>query len=124
MTATDELKVLLGLFAGSLPTILVCIVAIFVVSTRGPRLAGAVPWALLGFGLLVVLSVAAPLSQVLLQRYFASHYLSFDKNGWMFGVLSVFNSALHAAGLIFLLVAVCSGRAPGLISPAPPLPRV
>ena len=105
---------------GSLPTILACLVAMTVVLSRGERIAGAVPWALSGFGLALVMSVFGPFSGVLLQRYFISHALSYDHNAWMFGVLSVANSSLHAAALIFLLVAVFTRRTPGTIPP--PLP--
>ncbi len=107
---------------GSLPTILACLVAMTVVLSKGERSPEAVPWALLGFGLALVMSVFGPFSGFLLQRYFVSHALSYDHNAWMFGVVAVINSTLHGVALIFLLVAVLAGRTPRIAPP--PLPPI
>ena len=120
MTGTDLLKSLLSMSLGSLPTILACLVAMAMVLARGQRMAGALPWALSGFGLVLVMSVFGPFSGLLLQQYFASHALSYEHNAWMFGVLVVVNSTIHAAALIFLLVAVLVQRTPGTIPPSLP----
>ena len=122
MTVTDMLKEWLGIVLGSVPTILACFVAIIVILAQGRRLAGAFPWALLGFVLALVVSVAAPFSQVLLRGYFISHALSYEHNGWMFGVLAVVGSVLHAVALVFLLVAAFVGKT-RLAVPPPPFPR-
>ncbi len=121
MDGKDLLKAFLSMSLGSVPTVLACLVAMTVVSSQGQRVPGAVPWALLGFGLALVMSVFGPFSGFLLQRYFVSHALSYQQNAWMFGVIAVINSTLHGAALIFLLVAVLAGRTPRLVPP--PLPR-
>ena len=127
MGGTDLLKAFLSMSLGSVPTVLACLVAIIVVLSQGQRIPGAVPWALLGFGLALVMSVVGPFSGFLLQRYFVSHALSYEHNAWMFGVVSLINSTLHGVALIFLLVAVLAGRTSRLVpSPLvpPPLPPV
>ena len=122
MTNADLIKQMLGICLGNLPTILVCLVAISLILALGQRVVGAVPWALLGFTLALVMSVVGPSSGIWLQNYFVSHALSFEQNAWMFSVLAVINSTLHAAALIFLLIAVFAGRA--LKTVPPPLPPV
>ena len=120
MTATELLKSLLSMSVGSLPTILACLVAMGMVLARGQRLGVAVPWALLGFGLILLMSIFGPFSGLLLQQHFSSHALSFEHNAWMFGVLAIVNSSIYAAALIFLLVAVLVQRTLGTIPPSPP----
>ncbi len=122
MIDSNSLTQFLGISIGNLPTVLACLVAIVVILSRGQQIGAALPWAVLGFVLALVVSFAGPFSQVWLRGYFVSHALSFTQNGWMFSVLAVFNSLVHAAALIFLLVAIFSGRTPPIIPP--PFPRV
>src|ERR1700744_4112553 len=69
MNNTDQIKMLLSLFAIQVPTLLVCFAAGVVILGRWKQDSKASMWALLGFGLAAVLCFAVPASQTALQEW-------------------------------------------------------
>ena len=69
MNNTDQIKVLLSMFAIQLPTLLVCFVAGVVILGRWEQASKGSIWALLGFGLAAVLCFAVPVVQTALQEW-------------------------------------------------------
>jgi len=100
MENTDQLKTFLSLFAINLPALLVCFVAGIVILGRWRDAPGASLWALLGFGLLVVLCFVIPLVEVG-QR---------EGRMWALTAFGIVGSVLRALIYAFLLAAIYSGR--------------
>jgi hypothetical protein len=109
MDNTDQLKTFLSLFAVNLPTLLVCCIAVIVIFTKWRQASSAAIWALVGFGLILILCVVMPLGQTVLQHWV---YQSGDRLSrmWAFSALGVASSLLHAVIYTFLLVAIFAGR--------------
>jgi hypothetical protein len=108
MNNTDQFKMFLSLFAVNLPTLLVCCIAVIVIFTKWRQASGAAIWALVGFGLNLILYVVMPLGQTVLQQWVQSG----DRLSrmWAFSALGVASSVLHAVIYTFLLVAIFAGR--------------
>jgi hypothetical protein len=69
MNNTDQIKLLLSMFAIQLPTLLVCFVAGVVILGRWKQGSKGSMWALLGFGLAAVLCFAVPVAQTAVQDW-------------------------------------------------------
>jgi len=67
MNNTDQIKVLLSMFALQLPTLLVCLVAGVVILGRWKDGSKSSMWVFLGFGLAAVLCFAVPVAQTAVQ---------------------------------------------------------
>jgi len=106
---TTELSYFLTTSAIRAPIVIVCIIAMIILLTKRIGSPGQPPWALLGFGLALVSTIAMPLAEA-----FAQHYVR--QNGspqgrvWIFSVLAIISSLLHAAVYALLLAAIVAGR--------------
>ena len=69
MDNTDQIKLLLSLFAIQLPTLLVCFVAGVVILARWKQGSKGSMWALLGFGLTALICFALPVTQTAVQDW-------------------------------------------------------
>ena len=69
MNNTDQIKLLLSMFAIQLPTLLVCFVAGVVILGKWKQGSKGSMWALLGFGLAAVLCFAVPVAQTAVQGW-------------------------------------------------------
>ena len=87
MNNTDQIKLLLSMFAIQLPTLLVCFVAGVVILGRWKQGSKGSIWALLGFGLAAVLCFAVPVAQTAMQEW-ARHsgYTAFESASVMAGI--------------------------------------
>ena len=122
MNEQDLFKTFLVLLVGYLPTLLVSIVALALAAQQRHRAPEAARWAMLGFGLTLVLAVVHPLGQVLIQAWTINAYQSASNTQWAYGVLGIGGSVLQAVALGFLLVAIFAGRPrPGVPPPLPPV---
>ena len=113
-------KVLLSMLAMYLPILVVCVVAGVVILLKWRKAASGSVWALLGFGLALVLCLAVPVGQSLLQ-YWVFQDGAQQGRMWAFTAFGIISALLHAVVYALLLVAIYAGR-PGLNAPlAPPL---
>jgi hypothetical protein len=109
MSNTDQLKLFLSMFVMNLPTVIVCVAAGVVLVMNWRQGSTGSLWALLGFGLLLVLCFVIPIGQTMLQQWvFQSGQRA--TRMWAFSTFAVINSVLHAVVYAFLLVAVFAGR--------------
>jgi len=105
----DHLRVFLSLFVVNLPTFLVCAVACMVIVGRwGPGTRYSF-WAILGFGLALLLCLVLPAVQTALQQWVFQSGERISR-AWVFSVFGVTASLLHAAIYGCLLMAVVAGR--------------
>lgn len=131
MENSNLLRELVMNWATQMPLILVCVAAIILTLSRWKQAPGANLWALLGFGLALVLCLLVPLSQVVV-RTFLLKSGQMSSLGPTLGALAVLWSLLRAASYGLLLVALLAGRPkeaaapaqaePWETPPAPPLP--
>ena len=120
MNNTDQIRMFLSTFAMQLPTLLVCLVAGVVIVVKRKQVSGGSMWALLGFGLALVLCIVIPLVQTSVQLWVVqsgdvAHRASVLTN------LSILWSLLRAITYALLLVAVFAGRSTSLSSSSPNL---
>ena len=110
MNNTDQIKLLLSLFAIQLPTLLVCFVAGVVILARWKQGSKGSMWALLGFGLAALICFAAPVAQTAVQEWVRhSGYTTSQSVSVMAGISMVW-SVLRAVTYVLLLIAVFAGR--------------
>ena len=117
-----QLTLWLSTLGAQLPFLVTLLVAGLVLLARGDRLGAALPWALLGCGLLLVTVLASPTMQILVQRWTVDDHLPYKQVGLRLLVLSVGWSALTAAGVVALVVAILTGRPGRRAGALPPLP--
>ncbi len=105
-----QLIQLLSLFAAQLPILIVCLFGCVVIMGRKTELSTAASWALMGFGLSVVLCVVIPLVQVFAQNWVVTGGGSMARRASVFTVLGVVWSLLRAVSYALLLMAIVAGR--------------
>jgi hypothetical protein len=119
MNNTDQLQMLLSLLAAQLPILLVCLVACVLILTRWKQANGGSMWALLGFGLPLILCILIPVGQISVQSWIM-HSNNVAHSAYIFTGLAVLWSVLRAVSYALLLAAVFAGRsAPQPASPPP-----
>ena len=108
MNNADEIKTLFSTFAVYLPRIIICLVACVVIVAKWKEARGGALWALLGFGLALVLCFAMPVGQTMIQHW----VMDGDRAGriWAFSAFGMFGSVLQGVIYLFLLVAIFAGR--------------
>jgi hypothetical protein len=109
MEHTDQLKLFFSLFAVNLPTLLVCLVAGVVILGRWGDAPSASLWALLGFGLVLVLCFVLPLGQTMIQQWVFENGQR-EARMWAFTAFGIVGSVLRAVSYAFLLAAIYAGR--------------
>ena len=107
-SATFEL--FLTYFSHFIPTLVACLVAALVILAKGARAPAAALWAVLGFGLGLVLCFVLPFGQTMLQLWVFQGEVQ-ETRMWAITTFSWVGSLLHAAVYLILLVAVFTGRA-------------
>ncbi len=108
-SAPEPFQLFLSMFATQLPTLFVCLVAGLVIVSRWKSASSASLWALLGFGLALILCFALPLGQTLLQQWVLKDGQPQGRM-WAFTTFAVVGSVLHAGVYALLLVGVFAGR--------------
>jgi hypothetical protein len=104
-----SLGLFLQLLLSSLPTMLVCLGASVVILTRWKSGCSWSLWALLGFGLGLIISIAFPLTQACVQSWIV-HSGHVSSYAWIFTLLAFIWSLLRAAVYVLLFVAIFEGR--------------
>jgi hypothetical protein len=110
MNDTDQIKMLLSMFAIQLPTLLVCFVAGVVILGRWKEASKGAMWALLGFGLTTILCFAIPVAQAGVQEWMKHSGWPMAERASVFAGLGFLWSVLRAVTYALLLVAVFAGR--------------
>jgi len=105
-----QLTTLVSLFAAQIPILLVSVLGCLVVGVRRNELSTASLWALMGFGLSVLLCVLIPLAQTLAQNWVMESGQSMAQRASVFTILAVVWSLLRAGSYALLLMAVLAGR--------------
>jgi hypothetical protein len=109
MNNADEMRTLFSTFAVYLPRIIICLVACIVIVAKWREARGGAIWALLGFGLALILCFVMPVGQTMIQHWvFQGAYR--ETRMWAFSAFGMIGSVLQAVIYIFLLVAIFSGR--------------
>ena len=109
----------LTMFAAQVPILIVCIIACAVILLRWNEAAHGAFWALIGFGLSLLLCFAVPLTQVVVQQWMAQNGGTANRF-WVFTCMGILWSILRAVSYACLLVAVFAGRsAPDAMPPSP-----
>ena len=105
-----QLMQLLSMFASQLPILIVSLFGCVVVMARKNELSVAASWALMGFGLSIVLCVLIPVAQFFVQNWVVAGGGSMARRASLFTVLAVVWSLLRAVSYGFLLAAILAGR--------------
>lgn len=109
MNNTDEIRTFLSMFAVYLPRVIICLVACIVIVAKWREARGGALWALLGFGLALILCFVMPVGQTMIQHWV---FQDGDRTGrmWAFSVFGIVGSALQVVVYLFLLIAIFAGR--------------
>jgi hypothetical protein len=110
MNNTDQIKVLLSMFAIQLPTLLVCFVAGVVILGSWKQGSKGSMWALLGFGLAAVLCFAVPVTQTAVQDWVRHSGHTTVESASVIAGISMVWSVLRAVTYALLLIAMFAGR--------------
>jgi len=109
MNNADEIKTVVSTFAVYLPRVIICALAVVVILAKWREARGGALWALLGFGLALILCFVMPVGQTMIQ-----HWVMEDGDRasrmWAFSAFGIMVSVLQAVVYIFLLVAIFAGR--------------
>jgi hypothetical protein len=105
----DQLRIFLSMLAVNLPTLLVCGFACVILLGKSGVGSPHVFWAMLGFGLAVVLCFALPAAQTFLQRWVLEGGSRIGRT-WVFTMFGLVASILRAAIYGCLLAAILAGR--------------
>jgi hypothetical protein len=118
MTSTSQLEILLSMFAVQVPVMIVCLAGCLAISVTWSRAPSSSFWALLGFGIALILCFAIPVAQWLVQNWVVQGR-GIAYRASLFAGLSILWSLLRALSYGFLLLAVFAGRSTS-VSPTPP----
>lgn len=105
-----QMTVLVSMFAGQLPMLIVSVLGCVVVMARRNELGGAASWALMGFGLSALLCILIPLTQTLVQHWVLEGGASVGQRASVLTVLGLVWSVVRAVSLGLLLMAIVAGR--------------
>jgi hypothetical protein len=109
MNNADEIKTFLSTFAVYLPRVIICLVACIVILAKWRDARGGALWALLGFGLALILCFVMPVGQTVLQHWVFQNG-DRETRMWAFSAFGMIGSVLQAVIYVFLLVAIFAGR--------------
>ena len=109
MNLNTELGILFSMFLTNLPKLIVSVVAVAIVLGRKKELGLAGNWALMGFGLFVVLSFLVPVVQAGVQQWMKASG-DYSHASLIYGGMSFIWSLLNAVATVMLLMAVLKGR--------------
>ncbi len=104
MTDTsDYIKIFFRVLLMQLPTLIVCLVACFVILTMRKPASRSLFWAILGFGSALVLCVVMPVVQTILESWVSR---TNAERASAYFVFSIVWAVLRAITYVFLLIAV------------------
>jgi hypothetical protein len=119
-STADRLTLFFTMFLSQLPVLLVCLIALGLVLARREQRSPALPWALMGFGLALVLCLAIPITSTMMQSWImSSSGGSRTQVASIYGVLSFVWSILHALSYGLLAMAIFVGQSPRKSSSPP-----
>ena len=107
-----QLTALLSMFVGQLPILIISLLGCVVIMARKNELGGAASWALMGFGLSIVLCILIPLAQTFVQKWVLEGGTGVAQRASVFTVLGLVWSVLRAVSYGLLLMALITGRTP------------
>jgi hypothetical protein len=110
MNKPELIKIFLPTFLGYLPTLIVCLAAGLIILTKWRQAPSGSLWALLGFGLTLILCFAMPIGQAMFQQWLLHHLGDRGSRMWPFYTFGILASVLQALSYVFLLVAILAGR--------------
>ena len=123
MNYADILTLWLTQLFAQLPEIMLCLGLCVWVLVRWRQASSGAVWALLGFGLLLLLTLLGPSIHVAQQRWIIEDAMPAKEVGAMLTVFAAIWSTLRAIAYVFLAVAIYAGRSPAPAISPPPLPR-
>ena len=109
MNNTDQITTLVSMFAVYLPRLIICVVACIVILAKWREAHSGALWAILGFGLALVLCVVMPVGQTVLQHWVLQNG-DRESRMWAFSAFGMVGSVLQAVIYVFLLIAIFAGR--------------
>jgi hypothetical protein len=109
MNNPDEIKTLISMFAVYLPRFIICVVACVVILAKWREARSGAVWALLGFGLALVLCFVMPVGQTVLQHWVLQNG-DRETRLWALSAFGMVGSVLQAVTYVFLLMAIFAGR--------------
>jgi|GEM_PF-1424570 len=115
MNTTGQFQMFVSSITTQLPTLVVCGVGFVMLLTKGKDADPGRLWALLGFGLAVVLGIVMPLAQGMVQ-YSARSGGDLVPRAWIFTGMALLWSVLRAVSYACILAALLARR------PTPPPP--
>ena len=118
MTNAHVLSGIITHFAVQLPVVVVCLAAGLITLNKWSQAPSAARWALLGFGLALLMTLIVPITQAAVGRVLIHSDQSPQTINLVFSGLGFFWSLLRATTYLLLLVAVFAGRPK--FTPAPP----
>src|SRR5262245_41043283 len=110
MSSVNQLGIFLTMFVNQLPILLVCLVAIGLVFTRWKQQSPARSWALMGFGLALILCLAIPVAQLVVQNWIVTGGTDGAHRATILSVISFFCSVLRAVSYGLLAMAIFIGQ--------------
>jgi predicted permease len=106
----SQLTALVSMFVGQLPILIISLLGCVVIMARKNELGAAWTWAMMGFGLSIVLCVLIPLTQTFVQRWVLEGGTSVGQRASLFTVLALVWSVFRAVSYGLLLMAIVVGR--------------
>jgi hypothetical protein len=101
---------LLSFFVSQLPVLLVCVIAIGLMLTRRQQDSPALPWALTGFGLALLICIGQPIGSWILQQWIMSGGATAASRATIWSVVSIIWSILHALSYGLLAMAILASQ--------------
>jgi hypothetical protein len=108
----SQLTALVSMFVAQLPVLIISLLGCVVIMARKNELGVAWSWALMGFGLSLVLCVLIPLAQSFVQKWVLEGGTSVGQRASVFTVLALVWAILRAVSYGLLLMAILAGRTP------------
>jgi hypothetical protein len=105
-----QMTVLLSLLVGQLPMLIVSLLGCVVILGRKDELGSAASWALMGFGLSILVCILIPSAQTLVQKWVLEGRPSVTQRASVLTVLGLIWSVLRAISVGLLLMAIVTGR--------------
>src|SRR5687767_5847228 len=105
LSMSSDAQFILTSMLSNLPVLLAGLVAFILILTRWNEIPRAAVWALLGFGLVLILGIFWPFVQGFVQTWVREDATGMNRDRlWAFSVMGIAHSILRALSYIFLLV--------------------
>jgi len=109
----SQLTALVSMFVGQLPVLIISLLGCVVIMARKNELGAAWSWAMMGFGLSILLCVLIPLAQTFIQRWVLEGGSSVAQRASVFTVVGLVWSILRAVSYGLLLMALVAAKKMG-----------